>query len=443
MPFYSSVDLSNYYVHRVDFLQNIPILFGDRYLTISVLTTRLPGSEVDVYFIDCPEMYHRGSIYTSDPDEHLRFAVLSRATIECCQRMGWGPDIMHCNDWQTALIPLYLKRVYNWDGLFSSTRTVLTIHNIAYQGAFPASALGDIGLDNYRDLLDQADLQYSVVNSLKTGIIHADLITTVSRTYAREIQTPEGGAGLDSYLRERSDSVLGIVNGVDYDEWSPEADRYIPYRYSIDDRSGKERDKADLLGRLNLHHDLSVPLLGIVSRLADQKGFDLFYDTLDLILGRRNVSLAVLGSGEERYERFFQELQGRWPGRVTFYRGFSTELAHLIEAGSDIFLMPSKFEPCGLNQIYSLRYGTIPVVRKTGGLADTVEQFDAITGMGTGFVFERYSKQELYWAMEFALHTYQNKPVWNHIMSNAMSKNYSWDAQAQKYISAYVRLLTA
>lgn len=442
MPLYSSVDLTGRLVHRVDFLQNIPILFGDRYLTISALTTRLPDSDVDVYFIDCPEMYYRGSIYTTDPDEHLRFAVLSRATIECCQRMGWGPDVMHCNDWQTGLIPLYLKSVYNWDALFATTRTVLTIHNIAYQGAFPASALDDIGLGPHRDTLDQIDLEYEVVNSLKTGILHADLITTVSRTYAREIQTPEGGAGLDPYLRGRTDAVIGIVNGVDYSEWSPEMDAYIPHRYSADDLSGKERNKLDLLGRLNLHNDGSAPLIGIVSRLADQKGFDLFYDTFDLILARRNVSVAVLGSGEERYERYFQELQGRWPGRVAFYRGFSTELAHLIEAGSDIFLMPSKFEPCGLNQIYSLRYGTIPVVRKTGGLADTVEQFDAITGAGTGFVFDRYSKQELYWAIEFALHTYENKSVWGHIMQNAMSKNYSWDAQVQKYISAYVRLLT-
>ncbi len=442
MPLYSSIDLSRYTAYRVDFLQNISIRFGTRDLTFSVLTADLPHSNAAVYFIDAPSMFHRGSIYTDDRDEHLRFAVFSRAVIESCQRMGWSPDVMHCNDWQSSLIPLYLKRVYNWDRLFAPTRTVLTIHNIGYQGIFPSSALRDIGLDGAKDMVEGEDLRRGIVNALKTGIIHADLVTTVSETYAREIQTSDGGAGLEGYLRARAGSLVGIVNGVDYNEWSPEKDSHIPFRYSSGDLSGKELDKVNLHERLNLVYDPSAPLVGIVSRLTGQKGFDLCFDTLDLVLSRRNARFAILGSGEEKYERFFAELQGRYPGRVCFYRGFSTELAHLIEAGSDIFLMPSLYEPCGLNQIYSLKYGTVPIVRRTGGLADTVEQFDVGTGRGTGFVFERFTKQEMYWAIEFALHTYRNRQVWRRIMLNAMSMNFSWEAQVRKYISVYARLLS-
>lgn len=441
MPFYGSINTSTYQFHVVDYLQDLVMRLGDETVAYRVLTTRLPGSEVDVYFIDCPRLYGRGSIYTNDADEHLRFVLLSRAAIECCQRMGWQPDIFHCNDWQTALIPLYLRTVYSWDRLFSRTRTVLTIHNIAYQGIFPSHVLNAIGLGDHASMFALEDLHSGIVNFMKTGIFYADLLTTVSITYAREIQTSEYGAGLHEFLRRRSDALVGIVNGVDHNEWSPENDTLIPHRFSIDDLSGKQADKDYLLCSMGLAGSPDVPVLGVVSRLTAQKGFDLFSGVMEDILSRYDCRLVVLGSGEPGYEAFFTGLQQRFPDRAAFYAGFQNSLAHLIEAGSDIFLMPSKFEPCGLNQIYSLRYGTIPVVRKTGGLNDTVENFDSATGHGTGFVFEHFTPEGLRWAIERAITTFHHRDMWHTIMRNAMSRNFSWDVQVRYYIELYARLV--
>lgn len=437
MPFYSSIDTSRRDFHVVEFLRDIPIRFGNEWATFNVVTTRLPGSHVDIYFIDSPQFYHRSSIYTDDADEYLRFALLSRATLECCQRMGWSPDVVHCNDWQTALMPLYLRSLYSWDRLFARTRTILTIHNIAYQGVFSSGVIRALGLGDHAEMFSIDDLRTGIVNFMKTGIFYADILTTVSRTYAREIQTAEYGAGLEEYLGRRSDALYGIVNGVDYNEWSPERDTLIPHNYSIDDLSGKEQNKRLLMERLELAYDANAPLLGVVSRLTAQKGFDLFFDIMAPMLRRHNIRLAVLGSGEEKYERFFASLQGMFPGTVCFYQGFQNQLAHLIEAGSDIFLMPSQFEPCGLNQIYSLKYGTPPVVRRTGGLADTVQHYNAATGEGTGFVFEHFTAEGLQWGMEQAIATWHDRAAWRRLMRNAMSQNFSWEVQVREYLRLY------
>ncbi|HVZ39503.1 MAG TPA: glycogen synthase GlgA [Candidatus Kapabacteria bacterium] len=440
MPLYSTIDVSNGRFHRVDFLRNLTINFGGDAVTFDVVTTKLHDSDVDLYLVDSPRLYHRGTVYTDHEDEYLRFALLSRAAIECCQHMGWSPDVFHCNDWQTALVPLYLKTVYKWDGLFERSRTVLTIHNIAYQGVFSSTAIEHLGLGEYREMFSVEDMRDGIVNFMKTGIFYADLLTTVSVTYAREIQTPEFGAGLEDFLRWRGNALHGIVNGVDYNEWSPEGDAWIPYPYSAEELSWKEENKKYLLGRINLTYDPDAPLLGIVSRLTGQKGFDLFFDILRPFLAATNVRLAVLGSGEPRYEDFFTGLQHDFHGRVCFYRGFQNELAHLVEAGSDIFLMPSRFEPCGLNQIYSLRYGTVPVVRRTGGLADTVQQFDPATGEGTGFVFEHFTPDGLLWAMGSATELWHNKAAWERLMLNGMAKNYSWEVQVLHYLALYQQL---
>ncbi len=442
-PLYGSIDRSKYDLHVVDFIRDVPLKMGGRTFTFTLLTTKLPGGDADVYLIDVPELYHRGSIYTDAPDESLRFGVLCRATIESCQRMGWGPEIMHCHDWQTAMIPLMLRTLYDWDSLFAETRTVLTIHNIAYQGVFPLSALGDLGLGEHAGKLDHGDTRAGIVNFMKTGILYADLLTTVSETYAREIQTEEYGAGLEGLLRMRHTSLAGIVNGVDYQEWSPELDTMIPHHYSIDDLSGKEENKKALLSSVGLEYAAGVPVLGIVSRLTGQKGFDLFYEMLVPFIDHHDVRLVVLGTGEETYESFFTRVHARFPHKVSFYRGFQAALSHLIEAGADIFLMPSRFEPCGLNQIYSLRYGTIPVVRKTGGLADTVQPWNPETGEGTGFVFEHYTAYGLGWAMDQAVTTYRDKEAWARLMRNAMSRNYSWEVQVRKYLELYGALLPA
>ena len=321
--------------------------------------------------------------------------------------------------------------------LFEETKTVLTIHNLAYQGAFRGSIVDHLGFVEDHSSLHQDDLQSGVFNYMKHGIMYANAISTVSETYAMEIQTPEYGEGLNEMLSQRSDALFGIVNGVDYEEWSPEDDSLIPYHYSIDDMEGKVENKKNLLERLELSYDPDIPVFGIVSRLVSQKGFELFYDIMDPFLRHVDFRLCVLGSGEERFEEFFQSLNDRYPQKVCFYKGYSNELAHMIEAGSDIFLMPSRYEPCGLNQIYSLKYGTIPIVRKTGGLADTVQHFNRETGEGNGFVFEHFNPQGLAWGIEQALEVWGDKDAWNVLVENAMSANWSWERQIDHYVELY------
>lgn len=441
MPLYASIDTAGRGFVAVDFLQGIHLNLGMRTVVFSVYTAPLPESGLMVYFIDCPALYDRHAFYTNDPDEHLRFALLCRATLECCQRMGWGPEVFHCNDWQSALLPLYLKALYGWDRLFARSRSVLGIHNIGYQGVFSAWFLGDLGLQDHAYWLHQDDLRHGVINFLKTGLLYADVLTTVSPTYAREIQTPAYGMGLEGLLHSRRDRLFGILNGVDYQEWNPETDAFIPFKYSRSDLSGKEKNRHALLDYLDLPYDPAVPVIGIVSRLASQKGFDLCYDTLPGLLRERDLRLAVLGSGEQELENFFGWLQHEFPGKVSFHRGFSERLAHLIEAGSDLFLMPSRYEPCGLNQMYSLRYGTVPIVRKTGGLADTVQLYDRTTGTGTGIVFDHYDTPALNWALHTALDLYADRAAWAQVQQNAMAQDYSWEKQGRHYLDLYGRLV--
>jgi starch synthase len=294
-------------------------------------------------------VFDRSTIYTIGPDEHLRFLVLQRAALDGCQRLKFAPEILHCNDWHTALLPMLLKTVYAWDALFRPTRTVLSIHNIGYQGWFDASTTYDVG-GNVWNLLAPETRAGGGFNWLREGVRNADAVTTVSPTYAAEIATPSGGHGLDGVLRARRDGVVGILNGVDYTEWNPATDRYLKHHYSPQDLSGKAQTKRAFLDWLNLSIAANTPLLGMVTRLTVQKGIELLFDVLPEILATRNLSCVVLGSGEARYENFFTTLQQRFPERVVFHRGYSEELAHLIEAASDMFLMPSLYEPCGLNQ---------------------------------------------------------------------------------------------
>lgn len=442
MPLYSKIDSSEYAMTPVEFLRDIRISLGEHHFSFSVFVTKLPGSEVDVYLINCPPLYHRPGIYTGEWDEHLRFALLCRATIESCQRMGWGPDIFHCNDWHTALIPLYLRTIYQWDRLFAGCKTVLTIHNIAYQGLFPDEVIPNLGLDAHRKLLFQQDLEAGAVGFLKTGVLYADVVTTVSRTYAREIQTEAFGNGLEGLLSQRSRTVVGIVNGVDYELWNPASDPHLPHHYSIDDVvEGKRANRQYLLSQMGLPDDPKAPVLGIVSRLTAQKGFDLMFEALPEALRYLNLRLVVLGTGEGRYEDHFQWLQQTFPQKVCYYRGYNERLAHLIEAGADIFLMPSRFEPCGLNQMYSLKYGTVPIVRKTGGLADTVQQFNRSTGEGTGFVFEHFDATGFAWALKMALSTFQDSEAWARLRRNGMEQDFSWQRQGAKYEALYAQLV--
>ena len=446
MPLYPRVREGDWELTPSSNVQDADMWFGKQDYSYSVLTTPLPGQSGDgepamVYFVECPALYDRTTIYTDDDDEHIRFAMLSRAVLESCQRMQWAPDVIHCNDWHTGLLPLYLKTTYAWDQLFSDTRTLMTIHNIGYQGTFPAENLQDLDLMAQRPHLDRRDLQEGRVNFLKTGLLHADALTTVSRTYAKEIQTPEYGMGLEDVLRQRQDDLHGIVNGIDYGDWDPASDKLIPHNFDASDLSGKAKDKQALLEEFSLAYDERVPVLGIVSRLTGQKGFELLPDVLPILLHKHDLRLIVLGSGESAHEQYFQWLRDTYPEQVAVYRGYSNELAHQIEAGADMFLMPSRYEPCGLNQMYSLKYGTVPIVRRTGGLADTVESFDPATGRGTGFVFDAFDSKALYGAVAKALAVWRMPTAWARLVQNGMSRDFSWERQGKEYENLYQSLV--
>ena len=442
MPMYRRVSEGDREFEPYDALQDVQLEFGGRSYAFSVSTALLPDSDVRVMFLDCPELYDRDEIYTSDDDEHLRFALLARACLTTCQWTQWAPDIVHCNDWHTGLTPVFLKSAYEWDDLFRNTKTVLTIHNIGYQGVFPADTAESLGFGDHTQLFHQEDFANDVINFLKTGILYADALTTVSETYAREIQTPEFGMGLEELLAERSESLVGIVNGVDYGEWDPATDEWIERNYTLGDREGKRANRTALLAEFELEAGDDVPVFGIVSRLTPQKGFELLPDLLPVLLRERDMRFIVLGSGEEKYERYFHWLRDSFPSKVGFYCGYSERLSHQVEAGSDIFLMPSRYEPCGLNQMYSLRYGTVPIVRRVGGLADTVEDYDPVTGEGTGFVFDDFTSEALRAAIGRALDCYKDRYTWHRLSDRGMTRDFSWDRQGLHYVDLYERLLS-
>jgi starch synthase len=437
LPCHSSIDTTDLRITPVAFLQNLGMQLGSHHLRYSIDTARLPGSDLDIYLLRCPELYNRPGIYTSGGDEHLRFIFLSRAAIEMCQHMGFAPDIFHCHDWHTALIPLYLATLYSWDTLFARTRTVLTIHNIGYQGVFNASILHDMNLQDYREKLHQDDLALGRINFLKTGVLYARLLTTVSPTYAREILGPDYGMGLQDLLQQRRDSLVGILNVIDFREWNPRKDDLIPFAYDARSISGKKNNKLALMEELELDSSNDTPLIGMVTRLTYQKGIELVQKVIPALLQKRRFALVVLGSGEPRYEQFFAWLQQHHRDRVCFYRGYSNRLAHWIEAGSDLFLMPSRFEPCGLNQMYSLRYGTVPIVRRTGGLADSVSLFEPGSGKGNGIVFNDFNDVALDWAINTGLDLYRDKPTWRKLVRNGMAMDYSWEKQGQVYVDLF------
>lgn len=445
VPLYRQIDRRALDMWPVQFLQGISLTLGTRHITFDVHTARLPGSGAMIYLVDAPAFFARDTIYGNAPDEHLRFILLTHAAFLCCQRMGFAPHILHCNDWHTGLAPLLLRTTYAWDQLFRHTRSLMSIHNLAYQGPFAATAAADTGLGDAVHMLDAAELAAGYINPLREGIAHAHAISTVSPTYALEIQTPAHGYYLDGLLRQRSADLVGILNGVDYEEWSPERDRFLPQHFDANTLNVKQQLKQDFLQRLGLATPTRsrAPLVGMVSRLASQKGFDILMDALPALLERHDFLCAVLGSGDARYEEFLRDLAHRHPTRVAFRAGYSEEHAHWIEAASDIFLMPSLYEPCGLNQMYSLRYGTIPVVRRTGGLADSVQHFDPASKTGTGVVFNDYDVGGITWGMETALGWYRQKSLWTRLVRNAMAQDFSWQRRVGDYEALYRRMIGA
>ncbi len=376
-------------------------------------------------FVDCPVLYDRAALY-GEADDPLRFALLNQAAIGIVRNI-FRAEVIHCHDWHAGLVPAYL-RAFAGDPTFFGVRTVFTIHNAGYQGNFPAGVRADLGLDP--SLYQPAGLEFwGDVSFLKAGIVWSDALTTVSPTYAREIQTPEYGYGMDGVLRAHAAKLGGILNGVDYEEWNPEHDHYLDAHYSARDLSGKRSAKKALLKEMGLPDDQARPLIGIVSRFAGQKGFDLLEQVAEW-LGDQDVALAVLGSGEAGYEQMFRSLAGAWPDKFAVKIGYDDGLAHRIEAGADMFLMPSRYEPCGLNQIYSLRYGTVPIVRATGGLDDTVDK-------ETGFKFRDYSAPALAGAIQKALDAFADQESWTARMRRGMAKDFSWDASAAAYQKLY------
>jgi starch synthase len=436
MPLYASVRHSHPELQPVLGLQNIGITIGTTDYSFSIRTASFPGTDIAMYFVDCPALFDRQAFYTFDPDEYRRFLLFTRASMESCLRLGFTPDIFHCNDWHTAFLPLYLKTVYAVPA-FAHVRSVLTIHNIGYQGVMPAAAVADLGLGAAEAQLDAVDRAAGIINPLKTGIKFADVVTTVSPTYAREICETELGMGMQETLAARPNGVVGILNGVDYREWDPQRDPHLTVHFDSKDLRGKLANKQRLLASMGLDIEPQKPLISMVTRLAEQKGIDLLTSALPQALQERDFRFLILGNGDDRYAAFFDGLARRFPSRVVFRSGYDESLAHLIEAGSDMFLMPSRYEPCGLNQMYSLRYGTIPIVRRTGGLADSVQHFDPATGEGTGCVFNDYDAPAVRWGIGTALGWFADQSSWHRLMQNAMAQDFSWGRQTAIYEQIY------
>ena len=387
-----------------------------------------------VYFLDAPQLFDRPGVYGEDggsyDDNLLRFTFLCQAAVQLAQE-DWTPDVVHCHDWHTALIPAYLR-------VSGTLPTLLTIHNLAHQGRFPADQFPILGLAPGWFNMHGVEF-YGDINLLKAGLVSAHVLNTVSETYAREIQTPEFGQGLDGVMRERAGDLFGVMNGVDYEEWDPSVDRHIAAQYTVDDLSGKARCKASLQQELGLPTNAYTPLIGCVARIVEQKGFDLIVAALDAIADT-GAQLVVLGTGDPALERSLNLAAARWPNQVRALIGFDEGWAHRIEAGADFFLMPSRFEPSGLNQLYSLRYGTIPIVRRTGGLADSVVDSTPQTlyhDAATGFVFDAYTPEALVETVSRGIAAYRDPGVWRRLQQAAMRADFSWDRAATRYLTLY------
>ena len=402
---------------------------------------RRPISDhVSAVFVDAPELFDRDELYGDDrgdyPDNGYRFAVFSRAALEYVRLRGVRPSVIHVHDWQAGLVPAYQKMLFSPDPVIGGVPVVFTIHNLAFQGVFPSDTLGQTGLPS--DVLHVEAMEFhGRISYLKSGINFSERITTVSPSYAREVLTPALGFGFEGILARRSDDLVGILNGIDTDRWNPSTDPFVRAHYTAADLSGKREAKRQLLESTSLDvsdQGLRRPLIGMVSRLTDQKGFDLITAAIDELMAF-DAAWVMLGSGERRYEQLWSRLPERFPGRVSTRIGYDHGLEHLIEAGSDAFLMPSWFEPCGLNQLNSLRYGTLPIVRATGGLRDTV--WDASAKGGNGFTFTDYSPEALVEAVRRALEAYRRPRTWERLQRNAMKKDYSWDVPALEYVKVY------
>ncbi|MEW6214131.1 MAG: glycogen synthase GlgA [Nitrospirota bacterium] len=435
LPLYKKIKEVGAYGHTPlqDTGVKIRVPVGDK-----VREGKIFSNQSSAYFIGCDEFFDRQELYGTPGGDYIdnvsRFIFFSRGVLETCKTLNFKPDIIHCNDWQTALIPLYLKTLYKQDDFFIKTATLLTIHNLGYQGLFPSSEMPLTGLG--WDLFNPEGIEfYGKVNLLKAGLISAGILTTVSNTYAKEILNKEFGFGLEGVLKKREIDIYGVINGIDYEEWDPSKDKFIPEDFSIEDLKGRAECKRQLVKEVSLETG-ERPLIGMVGRLCAQKGLDLVLQSIDELLSL-GVNLVILGRGDEAFHIGFLEAAKRYKDRFSVIIGFEEPLAHKIYAGSDFFLIPSRYEPCGLGQLIAPRYGSIPIARRTGGPADTIQDYDPLTSKGTGFLFSDYTPSAMQDAIKRALCVYTDRDKMQKMIINAMKKDFSWEKSAKRYIELY------
>ncbi len=443
MPRYYIVDKEKYNLTLLEGSLGVPMgSMGEAWC--SVYEGVLPGSDVPVYFIEHEEFFGRKGLYDEEgvgySDNDNRFIFFSKAAMQLAKKLHFKPDVIHANDWHTASMPILLNTTYADDPGFENTGSLLTIHNLQHQGKFYKGAMDVLGVGWEHFNVSELE-EYDAINLLKGGIVHADAINAVSKKYAQEIRTPEFGWGLNGLIDASATKLYGILNGVDYDEWSPVVDAFIPEKFDLDDLSGKETCKADLQRTFNLPERRDVPLIGLVGRLAEQKGIALLATAIWELM-ELDIQIVLLGTGEKWAERFFSDIAKKYPQKFATFIGYRNDLAHQIEAGSDLFLMPSLFEPCGLNQIYSLRYGTLPIVRATGGLDDTIENYNAETKEGTGFKFYDATPEALIGTVRWAVDTwYEDREGFEQLRQNAMKERFDWEVAARGYEDLYRHII--
>lgn len=450
VPKYGAIDERRFKIHDVVRLKDLTAKIGNKEVPFSLKSSFLvgPKARVQIYFLDHEEYFgSRHSLY-NDPltggqfeDNDERFILLAQSIFELVNKLGWIPDIIHCNDWQCGLIPAYLKNNYPDRGELKNVKTLYTIHNLAYQGVFKKTSFKKTNLPE-KLYTENGVLHKNKMNFIKTGLKFADAINTVSETYSKEICNDEElSGGLNKVLCKRKKDVYGIMNGIDDKTWNPEKDSKIEKNYTSKNLEDKVENKKVLLDKFGMEFNPDVPLIGIISRLYNTKGFDLLKKSFNQLM-KMDIQMVLLGTGEKKYHEFFEQAMMKHRDKFACYLGFDDELAHLIEAGSDMSLMPSKYEPCGLNQMYSLMYGTVPIVRATGGLADTVDRYNEKKNTGNGFAFKRYDSSELVKEVKRAVKIYQDKKKWQKIMKNGMKSNFSWFNSSKNYINLYKKILS-
>ncbi len=447
MPKYKFINERKFVLREVIRLKEIPVTINGRTEIANVKSAFLPDSKVQIYFIEIADFFSRPGIYgdpnTGEPyeDNAERFAFFSKAAMETLKILSWQPDAIHCNDWQTACVPVYLKTLYQGDPFFKGVKTIYTIHNLTSQGAFDTKKAKPIEFDESQVKEGGMFYKDGMLNLTKGAIYFSDFITTVSENYASEIVSDaKFGFGFGKLLDEMGEKFEGILNGVDYTVWTPDTDKLIPNQYSVEDMSGKEENKEAFMVRLGVKNKPDVPVISLISRISEQKGLDLVVGALDDLL-KLNLHLSIIGDGEPELTEKIAAYHKKFPDKISFNVNYDEKMIHLALAGSDLYLMPPKYEPCGLNQIYSMKYGTIPIVSSVGGLYDTVDDIDMKSGEGTGLLIENLSSKDIVDAVKKALTLYGNKELWGELQKRVMNEDFSWEVSANRYVDIYERVI--